>query len=56
MTTQFITNQQRLLADVVNNILPSSKNLYFLVGYFYFSGFEEIQKVQKGFIRSNKYL
>jgi len=44
MTTQFITNQKRLLADVVNNILPSSRNLYFLVGYFYFSGFEEIYK------------
>jgi superfamily II DNA or RNA helicase len=44
MTTQFITNQQKLLSDVVNNILPTSKNLYFLVGYFYFSGFEEIYK------------
>jgi superfamily II DNA or RNA helicase len=44
MTTQFITNQQRLLTDVVNNILPSAKKLYFLVGYFYFSGFEEIYK------------
>ena len=44
MSTQFITNQQRLLADVVNNILPSAKKLYFLVGYFYFSGFEEIYK------------
>ena len=42
MTTQFITNQQRLLSDVVNNILPSSQNLYALVGYFYFSGFQEL--------------
>src|SRR4030042_6754903 len=42
MTTQFITNQEKLLSDVINNILPSAKNLYFLVGYFYFSGFQEI--------------
>ncbi len=44
MSIQFITNQKRLLADVVNNILPSSRKLYFLIGYFYFSGFEEIYK------------
>lgn len=44
MTTQFITNEEKLLSTVVNNILPSSENLYFLVGYFYFSGFQEIYK------------
>lgn len=44
MQNQFITNTERLLAEVFNNILPSSKSLYFLVGYFYFSGFEEIYK------------
>lgn len=44
MTTQFITNQQKLLSDVANKILPSSENLYFLVGYFYFSGFQELYK------------
>jgi len=42
MPTQFITNQERLLADVVNNILPTSQKLYALVGYFYFSGFQEL--------------
>ena len=42
MTSQFITNQEKLLSEVINNILPSSRNLYFLVGYFYFSGFQEI--------------
>lgn len=42
MTTQFITNQQRLLSDVINNILPSSQKLHALVGYFYFSGFQEL--------------
>lgn len=44
MSHQFITNQDKLLSEVFNNILPSSKSLYFLVGYFYFSGFEEIYK------------
>jgi ERCC4-related helicase len=44
MSHQFITNQDKLLSEVFNNILPSSKTLYFLVGYFYFSGFEEIYK------------
>lgn len=42
MSTHFITNQDKLLGDVVNNILPSSNRLSFLVGYFYFSGFKEI--------------
>ncbi len=41
MTTHFITNQEKLLSDVVKNILPSSEKLYFLIGYFYFSGFQE---------------
>ena len=44
MTTQFITNKDRKLAEVINNILPSCENLYFLVGYFYFSGFEQIHE------------
>lgn len=42
MSNQFITNEGRLLSEVINKILPSSKSLYFLVGYFYFSGIEEI--------------
>lgn len=44
MTTQFITNETKFLSEIVNNILPSSNNLYFLIGYFYFSGFQEIYK------------
>ena len=44
MSNLFITNQTKLLSEVFNNILPSSKALFFLVGYFYFSGFEEIYK------------
>ncbi len=44
MTSKFITNQDenRLLKDVINNILPNTEKFYSLVGYFYFSGFFEI--------------
>jgi len=44
VSTQFITNEEKLLSDIINNILPSSEKLYFLIGYFYFSGFQEIYK------------
>ncbi|MBN1414851.1 MAG: helicase [Bacteroidales bacterium] len=40
----FITNQDQLLAEVMESIFPMTQNLYFLVGFFYFSGFEEIYK------------
>ncbi|MDP8203002.1 MAG: hypothetical protein P9L95_00550, partial [Candidatus Tenebribacter mawsonii] len=39
---QFITNQDKLLGNVINDILPTTQRLYMLVGYFYFSGFNEI--------------
>ena len=42
MSSTFITNQDELLSNVINDILPSTEKLYFLVGYFYFSGFNEI--------------
>ena len=48
MSNQFITNQERLLSDVINNILPSAAKLDFLVGYFYVSGFKEIYKNLSG--------
>jgi superfamily II DNA or RNA helicase len=40
--SKLITNKQTLLKEVINNILPTSDNLRFLVGYFYFSGFEKL--------------
>lgn len=40
--SKFITNEERVLADVLKNIIPSTASLDFLVGYFYFSGFAEI--------------
>ncbi len=42
MTTQFITNKERLLGEVMGNMMSHTKALHFLVGFFYFSGFKEI--------------
>lgn len=39
---QFITNKELILSDIINSILPKCDNAYFLVGYFYFSGFAEL--------------
>jgi len=44
MNNQFITNQKQFLSEVINNILPSSETISFLIGYFYFSGFKELYK------------
>lgn len=40
--SKFITNKDKLLSEVVKNILPTTDNLRFLVGYFYFSGFHNL--------------
>ena len=40
--SKFITNKEKLLSEVVKNILPTTDNLRFLVGYFYFSGFHNL--------------
>ncbi len=47
MDPMIITNQNKFLSTVIEDILPSSEKLYFLVGYFYFSGFEEIYTQMK---------
>lgn len=44
MAEHFITNEKQLLSEVMDGIFPHSDKLYFLVGFFYFSGFEEIYK------------
>lgn len=33
----FTTNEEELLSDIINDILPSTDALYFMVGYFRFS-------------------
>jgi len=42
LSSQFITNEEELLTDVIADILPTTESVSMLVGYFYFSGFEEI--------------
>jgi superfamily II DNA or RNA helicase len=42
MSHTFITNQEKLLSQVINDVIPSTDQLKFLVGFFYFSGFSEI--------------
>ncbi|MDR2729264.1 MAG: phospholipase D-like domain-containing protein, partial [Chitinispirillales bacterium] len=41
---RFITNQETLLSELLESYIPNSKQLDFLVGYFYFSGFYGIHK------------
>lgn len=44
MDGQFITNKEHILSEVINSILPNCDNAYFLVGYFYFSGFAQLHE------------
>lgn len=44
MDGQFITNKKHVLSEIINSILPKCDNAYFLVGYFYFSGFAELHE------------
>lgn len=39
-----ITNKEQFLDEVINKILPSADKVSFLVGFFYFSGFQHIYK------------
>ena len=42
MSSNFITNQEKLLSDIINGILPKTCAVDILVGYFYYSGYAEI--------------
>lgn len=42
--TKFITNKNEVMQNVIGTYLPHSEKLDFLVGFFYFSGFESIYK------------
>lgn len=44
MSSKFITNQDTLVSEIFEKIFPTTESVYILVGYFYFSGFEEIYK------------
>jgi len=43
----FITNRERTLLEVIENISAHVENIYILVGFFYFSGFFRLQDVFK---------
>ncbi|MGC8684016.1 MAG: hypothetical protein ACP5UJ_08820, partial [Athalassotoga sp.] len=45
--SEIITNQEEFLSKIMNDIIPTTKELLFLVGYFYFSGFEQIYESLK---------
>ena len=40
----FITNKDKFLSEIIDGILPKSCSVDILVGYFYYSGFEQIYK------------
>lgn len=40
MAEHFITNEKQLLSEVMEGVFPYADKLHFLVGFFYFSGFE----------------
>lgn len=42
MSQHLITNQDKFLSEIINEILPGCEKAFFLVGYFFFSGFQEI--------------
>lgn len=44
MSGKLITNQTTTLSDLFSSILPQTKDICFLIGYFYFSGFPEFYK------------
>ena len=44
MSSNFITNQEKLLSDIINGILPKTCAVDILVGYFYYSGYAEISE------------
>lgn len=44
MASRFITNDGYSLTSTVKSLINNSKELAFLVGFFYFSGFEQIYK------------
>ena len=42
-----ITNEEKTVTEVAEKILPLCDEVFFEVGYFYFSGFEQIYKQLK---------
>lgn len=47
MSSSFITNQERLLSDIINGILKKTNAVDILVGYFYYSGYSALSEQLK---------
>lgn len=44
MGSNFITNKERFLSDIINGILPKTDTVYMLIGYFYYSGYVQLSE------------
>ena len=44
MNSNFITNQDKFLSDIINGIFPKTKAVNILVGYFFYSGYATISE------------
>lgn len=44
MDSNFITNKERFLSDIINGILPKTATVYMLIGYFYYSGYVQLSE------------
>lgn len=44
MSSNFITNKEKFLSDIINGILPKTNIVDILVGYFYFSGYIQLSE------------
>lgn len=47
MGSNFITNKERFLSDIINGILPKTDTVYMLIGYFYYSGYVQLSEQLK---------
>ena len=47
MSSNFITNKEKFLADIINGILPKTDAVYMLIGYFYYSGYVQLSEQLK---------
>lgn len=44
MSSNFFTNKDKFLSDIINGILPKTDAVDFLVGYFYYSGYVQLSE------------
>ena len=47
MSSNFITNKELFLSDIINGILPKTDAVCMLIGYFYYSGYIQLSEQLK---------